>query len=328
MSIADDRPGTHSGPTDEELATAVPKGTGSREARVGIFVIVGVLSFVIVLFLLTDPAWMRGRYMLVTQMTDAGGVRRGDPVLMRGVNVGRVHAFELHSDASACHVIDAPACVDITMEIEGEWRVPLGSRVELAGVGLFGGRNVEIFPGDGTDYYAEFDSLPGLSGRADIMALADDLGERATTVLDRLSEVMDDPTVSSLRGTMDEVRGLTRELHEIAAAQRDDLSQLTESLNRSAGGLEEVTTGPELSRAVARADSTLATLNRTSATLEGASSSLEVILARIEAGEGFLGRLSVDDSLYDNLNETVSSLRSLVDDIKENPGRYINISIF
>jgi phospholipid/cholesterol/gamma-HCH transport system substrate-binding protein len=328
MSTDTDISGGRAGPTDEELRTAVPRDTAAREARVGVFVIFGLLSFVVVLFLLTDPATLRGRYMLVTQMVDAGGVRRGDPVQMRGVNIGRVHAFELHSDPRACHVIDTQACVDITLEIEGEWQVPTDSRVELTAVGMFGGRTVEIFPGGGQQVYAEYDTLPGLSERSDLMELADEVGSRATTVLERLSEVIDEPTVGSLRNTMDEVRTLSQELRQIAAEQRDELRQLTESLNRSAGNLEDATAGPELARAVARADSTLATLNRTSASLESASSSLGVVLARMEAGEGFLGRLSTDDSLYTNLNSTVTSLHDLIEDLKANPGRYINISIF
>jgi phospholipid/cholesterol/gamma-HCH transport system substrate-binding protein len=329
MSADDSLPGRRVGPSDEELRTAVPRDTGSREARVGFFVIVGLLSFVTVLFLMTDPATLRGRYMLVTQMVDAGGVRRGDAVQMRGVSVGRVHGFDLRSGPGACHVISTPACVDITLEIEGDWQIPEGSHVELTDVGLFGGRTVEIFPGDGRELLVAFDTLPGASERSDLFQMAAEVGDRATAVLDRLAGMIDEPTVGSLRTTMDEIQGMARELREIAADQRDDLARLSESLNRSAGGLESAAAaGPDFARAVARADSALATLNRTSATLEGASSSLNVILARVEAGEGTFGRLSADDSLYLNLNETITSVRLLMEDVRANPGRYINVSIF
>ena len=82
-------------PSDEDLSNALPRRTGSNEARVGIFVIFGLIALVAVLFLLTDPATMRGRYMLVTTVLDAGGVRRGDPVQMRGVIIGRINGFEM-----------------------------------------------------------------------------------------------------------------------------------------------------------------------------------------------------------------------------------------
>ena len=75
---------------DQEILAATPRNTGGKEAQVGLFVILGVVSFIIVLFWMTDPATFRGRYMLVSEVTNAGGVRPGDPIQMRGVNVGRV----------------------------------------------------------------------------------------------------------------------------------------------------------------------------------------------------------------------------------------------
>lgn len=51
-------------PTDEEILKAVPAIAGGREVRVGIFVLLGLISVVAALFLLTDPATLRGRYML------------------------------------------------------------------------------------------------------------------------------------------------------------------------------------------------------------------------------------------------------------------------
>jgi phospholipid/cholesterol/gamma-HCH transport system substrate-binding protein len=57
--------------------------------------------------------------------------------------------------------------------------------------------------------------------------------------------------------------------------------------------------------------------------------SLSTVLARIEAGEGTLGRLTTDDAaLYDNINAATTSLTALLEDLQENPSRYINISIF
>ena len=48
----------------------------------------------------------------------------------------------------------------------------------------------------------------------------------------------------------------------------------------------------------------------------------------MERGEGTLGQLSVNDSLYVSLNAAAASMRLLVDDLRANPGRYINLSIF
>jgi phospholipid/cholesterol/gamma-HCH transport system substrate-binding protein len=72
----------------------------------------------------------------------------------------------------------------------------------------------------------------------------------------------------------------------------------------------------------------MAMLTATSENIDAATASLRSVLARIDAGEGTLGRLSTDDALYVNLNEAVQSINALVQDLQANPSRYINVSIF
>ena len=86
--------------------------------------------------------------------------------------------------------------------------------------------------------------------------------------------------------------------------------------------------GPDIANAIARADSAMATLVATGESLDAATSSLSVILERVERGEGTLGRLSTDESLYVSLNDAAESLNSLLMDLQANPNKYINISIF
>ena len=114
-------------------------------------------------------------------------------------------------------------------------------------------------------------------------------------------------------------------------SERENLKELIQSLNSAAEGLTEVT-GPEfredLTSLVAGADSLMGRLNGTSESIEGAVASFEAILARMENGEGTLGQLLVNDTLFTNLAAAAESARLLMDDLRENPGRYINVSIF
>jgi len=59
-----------------------------------------------------------------------------------------------------------------------------------------------------------------------------------------------------------------------------------------------------------------------------AVASLNTILGRMERGEGTLGRLSTDESLYEEVEATVRTLRELLADVKANPGRYLKIEVF
>ena len=52
------------------------------------------------------------------------------------------------------------------------------------------------------------------------------------------------------------------------------------------------------------------------------------ILAKIERGEGSLGKLHQDDALYNNLADASKELDLLLQDFRLNPKRYVNVSVF
>lgn len=306
--------------SDEEILKSTPRGSGGKEAQVGAFVLLGLVSFVVVLFWMTDPATLRGRYMLVTEVDHAGGVRGGDPVQMQGVNVGRVHDFEMLDDNR----------VVITMEIEGEWAIPIGSETVMGEAGLFGGRSLEIVRGPGPGVYAEGDTLVGEGATGSgLLSSVDELSGQARTVLGSLNTMLNDSTVDAVQGSARELRTLLTQLSAVADEQRVALRDLTNNLSAAAEGLESASAaGPEIASAAARADSAMVQLQATSESLDAATASLTTILDRMERGEGTLGRLSVDESLYVNMNTAAETLTALLADLQENPNKYINVSIF
>lgn len=311
---------SRSGASDQEILAATPRGTGGKEAQVGVFVLLGLVSFIVILFWMTDPATFRGRYMLVTEVGHAGGVRSGDPIQMQGVNVGRVHDFEMVEDDR----------VVITMEIEGEWQIPTGSTTVMGESGLFGGRALEIVRGGGPGFYADMDTLQGEGAPGGgMLASVDQMSARAESVLGSIDELLNAETVGAVQGSATELRALLSELSQVAREQRGELAQLTASLNRAAVGVEAASeAGEDIASAVASADSTMAMLAETSESLDAAVGSLNVILGRMERGEGTLGKLSTDETLYVSLNDAALMLNTLLADLQANPSKYINISIF
>jgi phospholipid/cholesterol/gamma-HCH transport system substrate-binding protein len=305
-------------PTEDDLRRVIPRATGGQEIRIGIFVLIGVFSVFAALFLLTDPGTFRGRYMVTTTVTNAGGLRAGDPVQMKGVNIGRVHEFAL-----------VPEGVTITLEIEGEWQIPVDSYTRLLSGGLVGGgRIVDVVGGSSAESLPPGGDLPGgdLSG---VLDTVDQVGTHATAVLTRIETLFTDPTIEAVQSSIDEMRALLRDLSEVARTQGAELERLTGTLNRAAEGIEEASTsGPDLARAIARADSALVQINATTTTLDQAVASLQTLLTRMERGEGTLGQLSTNDSLYQNINRAAESVYLLATDLRENPRRYLTVEIF
>jgi phospholipid/cholesterol/gamma-HCH transport system substrate-binding protein len=318
MSQSEEAPRkSFSEPSEEELKQAIPRNRRRLELRVGLFVILGIGSALVALFLLTDPSTFRGRYRITTVVEDAGGIRRGDPVQMRGVNIGRVMGFSLD-----------PQGVRITLEIEGEWDIPRDSQARLVSGGILGGRTVEIQEGSGEEMVPGGGEIPGenVAGIFDVPA---DLGRDVQTVLGQVEALLSEPTLEAVQGSALELEALLGQLSRLAREQGEEITRLTASLNRSASGLEEAAgSGDDLARAVARADSALATVNRTSTVVMEASAALRTILQRVENGEGTLGQLSANPELYQSLTDALKSVQRLTDDIRENPGRYVKIEIF
>ena len=307
-----------SGPSDAELEHAIPPRALKSEARVGVFILAGALAALMALFLMTDPSMFRGRYSVFAVVENAGGLRRSDPVQMLGVNIGRVMTFEM-----------VPAGVNIELEIEGEYSIPDDSRVRLVGVGLLGGRTVEVLPGNSPVMADGGDVLQG-TVTSDVFGIVSDIGDEAADMIQRVADLLNEPTVSSFQTSAQELESLLTDVAVIAREQRSEITQLVESINEAARAVGSATTStaPTLESAAMRADSALVAVNRNLEVLEPAITDLRAILGRMERGEGTLGRRSRDDSLYVNLTAAASSLQLLLDDVRENPGRYISLSIF
>jgi phospholipid/cholesterol/gamma-HCH transport system substrate-binding protein len=309
--------------TDKPLPPPPPSRGKHREAWVGLFVVAGLAATVITLAVLTDAALFRGRYIITTTVPNAGGIRKGDPVQMRGVNIGRILGFAI-----------SPQDVDIRLEIEGEYKVPKDSRVEIKAEGILGGSVADVIPGQSTENVGWGDRLPGTSGIG-LFDKMDTLAGEADKVAVKMKDLLSDEMVKDLQGGAAGARRSLESLQAILREQRGELRALTASLKRSAEGMEKVTTGPELERTVKRLDAMVLRLDGTVDTLDRSSRSVESILARMDRGEGTLGKLSTDDTLYKNaseaaanLNKATTELNKLLADFQAHPRKYINLEIF
>ncbi|MFL5540872.1 MAG: MlaD family protein [Longimicrobiaceae bacterium] len=306
------------------MATVQPTRSPRREVQVGIFVLGGILAVMTALFILTDPGTFRGRYNVSTVVRDAAGIRLRDPVQLTGVNIGRVSDLKL-----------VPGGVKMSLEIEGRYTFPRDSRVRLTAKGLLGDIVADVLPGRSTqpagngDVLASADQDQGLTGVADELAgTAKTVGGKADTLLTRANLLLSQEAIGNVHASTRELQSMMAALSALAADQRVQLAALSASLRRSAAGVENAATRPELARAIARTDSMTARLDAATTQLQAASRSFAVVAGRIERGEGTLGKLTTDDSLYVNLNHAVANLNQLTTDIRANPRKYLSVSVF
>jgi phospholipid/cholesterol/gamma-HCH transport system substrate-binding protein len=222
----------------------------------------------------------------------------------------------------------------VTLEIEGEYLIPTDSQVELRSSGLLGGMVANVVPGASEQDLSWGDVLPGTIG-VGVFDQIDELQGQADKALIRVQKLLDEQTIENVHEGGRDLRQLLRQLNEVTTQQRGELAAITGSLRRAAEGLEKTTAGPQLNRAVQRIDNLTEKLDSTAAALDRSSHSAESILARMDRGEGTLGKLSRDEALYDRATEAAVGMKKAADelsglaaDIRAKPEKYIHLSIF
>jgi len=313
----------------EEPEGPPPKG-GNQTLWVGVFLILGIICILAALFILTDAAIFRGRYIVTTTVPDAGGIRRGDPVQMLGVNIGRVQRFKID-----------PQGVAIRLELEGEYDVPADSTVLLKSGSLLGGMIAEIVPGKSTEELKGGAVLPGRT-EEEMMASVNKIAGEAEEVLIRVQNVLSDDNITSFGNTtrnLDagsaQMRKLLADVNVAVNDQRRELRTLSASLQRSAEGFEKVATGPELERTLKQVDAATARMDAVMASLEKTSTTVETVMGRLERGEGTAGKLLRDEELYRNMNaamlnmnQATVNINKLSEEVRRNPQKYLKLSVF
>ena len=310
--------------SDKAAVVAPPVRGKNQELWVGLFVILGVLVTLYLLFTLTDAAMFRGRYIVSSTVRDASGVRKGDPVQMLGVGIGRVQKFVIKYDG-----------VTVFLEIEGEYsNIPTNSRVELVSAGLLGGMVARVIPGTGTVMATNGTELSG--GLPPTMEQqAKEVADEAKKTLTRVQTLLSDPMIADTHSSVKELDQLLRRMTSIATEQQKELKALTTSMRAASVNLEHATSREEIDRAMKRLDTLSASAERTATTVENSTKTLDIVLGRVQRGEGTLGKLSTDELLYTNLNKTLESvnatsleMKNLMADLKANPKKYLKVSVF
>ncbi len=109
---------------------------------------------------------------------------------------------------------------------------------------------------------------------------------------------------------MKNLRDVTAELKEGINKEIDKLDQMLNSFKAVTDKSDELST-------------TISELRKSSESFSSATQKLDMLLTKMENGEGTLGKLVNNDTLHDNMNSLVNEVRTLVQDFKDNPTKYM-----
>ena len=286
--------------------------TKRNVAALGALTIVAVVIFFWGLYYLLGSPLVRGGMDVVVSLPNGGGMKRGDRVTLQGVEIGSVKDIELQGKQGVAAIL----------RLNSSMPLPADTRATVTG-DVFGAHTIELIPGDAVVKLEKGDTIRGLTAPAlvdaavEISAQARDVLGRATSLLSPEAIADVHATARVLPGSAEQLRAAFIELRLASAAMR-----------RTAEGLEAARTGEQLSAALSRVDSTAQALTQVAASMEKSLGSLQSVFGKIDRGDGTLGRLVNDTSLYSNLNGAARDIRSLATDMKANPKRYITIDVF
>ncbi len=286
--------------------------------RVGALVVAALVVFGAMFAWLTDRGLSRHRADLYVQLPTAERLKKGDPVLFRGVPVGEVRALEFTPDGR------------VVVEARLKRPVPLtqDATAALQTVDVFGSQSLALEPGSpAAPPLADGDTLAGSAPRS-LAGTAEVLGERAERLLDDNAITLVHGTLAGGARAAIELQRLIADANALLAAQSGNLTAATADAAALARNLSGATSGPELERAVVNLEEATANLAAMTESMGSASASLASVLAKLDRGEGTAGRLLNDPALYERALATANNLDALAADVRRNPKRYIDVSVF
>lgn len=297
----------------------------SSETKVGITVLLAALAAFIGFRFMSDVPILSQSQKIQTTFERADGLGTGSQVFVRGVKVGSVSEIQLLQSDS----------VRVTMRIDMVQPIPEGSVAYLTSLGLIEGKSIVLELGTSDDYvefggtvkgvYVE-SMMESLGSRG--QQLGDDLSSTFTELnsfLEQLNNTLDEDARTSLNETLENTSVATRQVKELLDEKKQDIDSAISSGSSMMAQLDTLASDnrPRVDSLMVSLEENIKELEKIRVELEGASAGLNEILQKINSGQGSIGKMVNDPSLYNNLDSLSNEMNELLKGINEDPGRYL-----
>jgi phospholipid/cholesterol/gamma-HCH transport system substrate-binding protein len=292
-------------------------------------VAVGMLITVAVIVLVLGTLWLvrgglKSGYPLYTRFAWGQNLKQGQPVLLAGVSVGYVGDITLRRQGY----------LDVMLRIDDKYSVPKGSTAAVKAVGIFGDVAVALTPPTPlrADSYAPGDTVAPGPVAADvdlILSRVDSIGRAASLLMTSIQEeVVAAGTLKELNRVVASTAALTAQLQGAIAEQNKNLSETGLAFRQTADRFGKIADSAQIGATVSNIREATESGTRLIANLDSTNARLRTFLDQMQRGQGTIGRLTADTLLYADMRQTLHGLDSLFADLKANPRKYFNFSVF
>ena len=290
-----------------------------KEVKIGIYAVVILLcAWAGIRFLSGLDVFGRTRNY-TAHYEQVNGLQDAAAVVINGVKVGQVTGVALDVENGG---------VDVTISVNKAYNIPTDSKAMMFSAGLMGGKSIEIKMGESKEYLKSGDAIETGVTLDMFDTLANELGdikERVATLLDNLNQTIEG--VDSLID--DNSKNLTKTVASLNAIMADlKKSNIIGNIDGFCATLNQ--NGEKLEGIITDINSLTKALNeqQSGEKLAQAINEVNALLAKVNSGSGSIGNLVSDEKLYKELAQASQNLSLLLADLKENPKRYINVTVF
>lgn len=289
-----------------------------QEITVGALVLSGVAAFVLGTMWLSGKESRSGKRVVNVQFDDVGNMKSGNPVKVSGVQLGKVDEIAFRG------VRD----VLVTLTLDPRIEPRTDATALLSSVGLVGDVVIVFDPGKAAEPLPPDAVIKGSTERG-LFDIGSELGDEAKLTMSSLREVANKELADDLRKTLQSFQRLANNFSDPETGPAPELKATMVELRRLTARLDSVLASPGLGQVVSNVDSATVRFARLADQYTVTGARVDTLIMRINRGDGTVGKLMTDTTMYTQLRDFSTSLKEFLDDLKKHPGKIpITVKIF
>ncbi len=311
-----------------------------REIKLALTAIVAVVILIWGINFLKAKALFDNNNVFYGIYDRVDGLKVSSSVIYRGYGVGQVNSIQFVGER-----FDK---VLVQFTVGKQLEIPANSVAAIQSADLMGSKAINLIPGDAKEYAENGDTLRsqlalGLMEQLNeqlepLKRKAENVMVSLDTVLVALQEIFNDgahgnikESLQSVSRTLDNVEDASGTLNSLLSKESKRISNILEDINSVTGNLRANNEGISkgMDNIVSISDSLRAiNLNNTIRSLNSVLAQADSIMGAINQGKGTLGGIVYDDALYANVTMLSENLNKILLEFRQNPKRFINLSMF
>jgi phospholipid/cholesterol/gamma-HCH transport system substrate-binding protein len=310
----------------------------SKEFKIGVVVVCAIAALIWGINFLKGTNLFSRKYHLYAVYPRIDNLKPSDALQINGYKVGQInHISILQRDDRNFILVEFLLTEDVDIPKKSIARAVSNDILGNKAVELIFSKEKELVE-DGDTLIAETEQglkesfnkqIAPLQAKAEsLLASVDSVMSVVNLMLNARTRENIDKSFESVRKAILSIEQTAYSIHEMVDPKLSsiltNINNITANLNKSEQKINNILSNfSSISDSLAKAELRGAVDNAAKSMHE-----LNTLLARINEGQGTLGKLARNDSLYNNLNKSAEHLDRLLKDLNENPKRYVHFSIF